>query len=524
MHFVAALDRVPEMRAVLTLFEGVATGAADGYGRMAGKPAATLLHLGPGLGNGLANLHNARKARTPIVNIVGEHATWHTAVDSPLQSDIRTVAANVSPWTRTASSPDTVGADTAEAVITASQGQVATLILPADVSWTSGARPADVDADAEGRAVDADRLQSVAQAIRNAKRPAFLVGGRILREPALSTAAAIAAAAGARVIVETFPARWQRGAGSPVVERLAYLAEVAQVQLADVDCLVLVDAAPPVSFFAYPGRSNAVTADHCAVVDFLAPDHDIADSLEALTDALDLDLETVRPSLNQPTTPGRPIGRLTAKSVCQAIAHTLPENAIVCDEAQTSGTSLPTLTAGAPPHDWLALTGGAIGQGLPLAVGAAAACPNRPVVAVQADGSSMYTIQALWSMAREGLDVTIVLLNNRAYSILNLELGRVGARRGGRRARAQMDLSQPPIDFVSIARGLGVPAVRPMSAAALVDELNRAFAEPGPHLIEVEIPEVLRGWQKQVTPHVLRGLEHLPLRAARRIVRRLLDY
>jgi len=520
MHFVAALDSVPEMRAVLALFEGVATGAADGYARMADTPGATLLHLGPGLGNGLANLHNARKGKVPIVNIVGDHATYHTKYDAQLQSDIETVARNVSSWVRTSEAPQAIAGD-AVAAITAAigpPGQVATLILPADVAWSDGAQPAPAPARATGQAAPAEAVQAAADALRAGNRAALLLGGRALREPALSAAARIAGATGARLLCEVFPTRLERGAGVPAPERLAYVPELASIQLAGLAHLVLADAKAPVSFFAYPGKKSYLVPDGCEVHELAAPAQDVGASLQALAEALDA--HGAAPALQQPSRPDRPHGELTAEKVCQAIGALLPEGAIVSDESQTSGLTLAANTAGAPRHDLLALTGGAIGQGLPVAVGAAVACPDRPVIALEADGSAMYTIQALWTMAREALNVTVVIFNNRSYGILNLELERVGARASGPKAKAQLDLSEPNLDFVAVANGLGVPSVRVDAAERLTEALERALAEPGPHLIEVVVPPVFSPRQLRAMPYALRALSALPRPIAAAVKRR----
>jgi acetolactate synthase I/II/III large subunit len=490
MHFVAALDDVPDMRGVLALFEGVATGAADGYGRMAGRPAATLLHLGPGLGNGLANLHNARRAHTPIVNIVGDHALTHQRYDAQLQSDIETVARNVSSWIRSSASVDEVAGDAAAAVAAAlaPPGSVATLILPADVSWSEGAEVAPPREPPPATAPDPSRVDVAATALRTGEPAALFVGGRAVRGQALDDAARIAAGTGAKLLAETFPARLERGAGRPVVERLSYLGEFASMQLAGLRHLIVVDAPSPVTFFAYPDRPGDLVPEGCRVTVLAAGDDDVPAALAALAVAVDA---PDRPPVQEATRPARPTGPLTADTVAQALGALLPDDAIVSDEANTSGLFAPGHTAGAPPHDWLTLTGGAIGQGLPVALGAAIACPDRPVVALQADGSALYTVQALWTMAREELDVTVVVFNNRAYSVLNMELDRVGGGEPGPRARALFDLSDPPLDFVTLAAGLGVPASRADTAEAFTTQLERALAAPGPRLVEAIVPPIM---------------------------------
>lgn len=520
MHFVAALDSAPEMRAVLALFEGVATGAADGYARMADRPGATLLHLGPGLGNGLANLHNARKGKVPIVNIVGDHATYHTKYDAQLQSDIETVARNVSGWVRTSQSTEALPGDAAEAIAAAQgpPGQVATLILPADVSWSDGAEPAPPPPPASPPVASAEVVDTVAGALRGRGETAILLGGRALRESALVAAGRIAAATGVKVLVEAFPTRLERGAGLPSFERIAYLAELASVQLAGLKHLVLVDAKAPVSFFAYPDQKSYLVPDGCEVHELATPAHDVHASLEALAEALGA--AGTEPARQQPARPAHPQGELTADKVCQAIGAVLPEGAIVSDESLTSGLTLTTHTAGAPRHDVLCVTGGAIGQGLPVAVGAAIACPDRPVFALEGEGSSMYTIQSLWTMAREQLDVTVVIFNNRSYAILNIELQRVGAQGGGPKAKSQLDLAGPDLDFVQLAGGMGVPAVRVNTGEDLAGALDEAVAEPGPHLIEVVVPSVYSGMRLKAMPYGLRALRKLPRPLAKAAKRR----
>ena len=488
MHFVAALDDVPQMRGVLALFEGVATGAADGYARMAERPAAVLLHLGPGLGNGIANLHNARRAASPVVVVVGDHATYHKQYDAPLESDIDALAANVSGWVRRSMKTAELPGDAAAAIIAACgpPGQVATLILPADVSWSDGADPAPPPAPLELRAPDPVAIDAVAAAVRSGQPVGFLVGGRACRAGALAYAGAIAATYGAKLLSETFPARLQRGAGRVAPERLAYLGEMAVAQLEGLAHLVLVDAKSPVSFFAYPDKPSDLVPDGVQIHTLANPGENALAALEAL--AAELGVDGAAAPL---TTAGRPAppdsGPLTADALGLAIGAVLPEDAIVADESNTSGLFISGATAGAPPHDWLTLTGGSIGIGLPLAVGAAVACPDRRVLALEADGSAMYTAQALWTMSREGLDVTTVVLSNRSYAILNMELQRVGATAGGPRARSMLDLHDPDLDFVALATGMGVPATRADTAADFSDQLARALAEPGPNLVEAVI-------------------------------------
>lgn len=490
MHFVAALDAVSEMRAVLGLFEGVVTGAADGYARMAGRPAATLLHLGPGLANGLANLHNARRAATPMVNVVGDHATYHKRFDAPLESDIEALAGTVSGWVRRSASTAAVAGDAAYAVAasTSGAGQVTTLILPADISWADGAEPAPPVPPTAPAAVGDDVVRSIAGVIRSGEPTVLLLGGSGTRERALLAASRVATATGAKPLAETFPARIQRGAGLPAVERLGYLAEQVAYQLTDVKHIVLAGAKSPVSFFAYPGKAGDLVPEGCAVHVLAQPGDDVPGALENLADLVAADTEPAR----QPAArPALPTGELTVQTMAEVVGALLPEGAIVADEANTSGILLPMTTVGAPRHDVLTLSGGAIGQGLPAATGAAIACPDRPVLCLEADGSAMYTLSALWTHARENLNITTVVLSNRAYAILRMELQRVGAEATGPKAAELLDLSRPELDFVSLAGGMGVPATRATTAEELAKQLSASMAEPGPHLIEAMVPAMM---------------------------------
>jgi acetolactate synthase-1/2/3 large subunit len=487
MHFVAALDDIPDMRGVLCLFEGVATGAADGYARMAERPAAVLLHLGPGLGNGIANLHNARRARSPVVNVVGDHATYHKQFDAPLESDIEALASNVSSWVRRSVKTPELAADAAAALAAATgpPGGVATLILPADVSWSEGADPVDPKPSAALRPPDPQAVASAAGALRSGEPTAILVGGLACRADTLAQVGSIGAATGAKLLSETFPTRIQRGAGRVAPERLAYLGEMAAAQLDGMAHLVLVGAKSPVAFFAYPGKPSDLVPDACTVHTLAGPGDDMLAALQALAEELRVGSGGASlTSLGRPEKPES--GPLSAEAFGRAVGALLPEGAIVADESNTSGLFAASATSGCPPHDWLTLTGGSIGIGLPLAVGAAVACPDRKVIALEADGSAMYTSQALWTMAREGLDVTTVVLANRSYAILNMELGRVGAA-AGPRARAMLDLHDPDLDFVALATSMGVPATRADTAVDFSEQLARALSTPGPNLVEAVI-------------------------------------
>jgi acetolactate synthase-1/2/3 large subunit len=486
MHFVAALDRYPGMRSVLTLFEGVASGAADGYGRMAEKPAATLLHTGPGLANGLANFHNARKAKTPVLSIVGDQATSHRRYDAPLSADVAAFARTVSGWLRSAADARSVAADGAAALAAARTppGQIATLILPADCAWSEAEAAAAPQPPPQRATAAPEAVAAAAAALRSREPAVMLMTGQALLENGLAMASRIAGATGARLLSQTFNARLQRGAGRAPIEPLPYFAEAAVAALEGTRHLILVGAQPPVSFFAYPDTPSWLTPARCAIHALAGPGDDADAALAALAD--ELGAASHPPALQQAIPAELPSGEITPEAVHRSIAALLPEHAIVSDEGITGGFGMLHLTRAAPPHDWLQLMGGAIGQGLPLATGAALACPDRKVICLEGDGSAMYTLQALWTQAREGLDVTSVIFANHRYAILEVELARVGAQPGPQ-ARSNYFIGNPDLDFVQLARGLGVSAARASSA----DEFNQHFAaamrEPGPHLIEVPL-------------------------------------
>lgn len=489
MHFVAALDEIEGMRCVLCLFEGVVSGAALGYAAMAGKPASTLLHLGPGLGNALANVHNAKKGNLPMVNIVGDHATYHLEYDAPLTSDIAGIAGTVSHWVHSSAAPADIARDAAEAVQQAGTGQIATLILPADVSWGDNPEgPAPAPAPASPSPVPADKLTEAASLLRADRETVILVGGRDLNEARGLQLARLAEATGARVLTETFPPRVRRGAGTARIERLPYLAELAIEELKSTEQLLLVGCSSPVSFFAYPNVPSVLEPEGCRVFPLAGPNDDIDAALASLLAEFDaVDREVPLRPLEVPPAPS---GALDANTAAQAFAHYLPEEAIVIDEGITTGLSCFPYSANARPHDWVNLPGGSIGFGLPAAVGAAIACPERKVICLEGDGSAMYTIQSLWTMAREDLDVTVLLFNNRKYSILELEFARTGARGGkpGPKAASSLDISSPDMDFASMARGMGVQAVVATTAEEFSEALATAMAQNGPFLIDARIP------------------------------------
>ena len=487
MPLVAALDAIPGMRSVLGLFEGVCTGAADGYARMADKPALTLLHLGPGFANGIANLHNARRARSPIVNVVGDHATWHRAADAPLTSDIVSLANPVSRWVREVKSATSLAADTAAAIAAAGHapGKVATLIVPSDCQWSPAGDAAQPLAIAAlPQAADSAITKSAELLRAHGANAVLFMGAQATRDRGLKAAARIAAKTGCRLMCETFPARIERGGALPFVEKLPYFPEQATESLAKSAAVLLAGALAPVAFFGYPNLPSGLIPEGRPTVTLAPPLEDAAVALEALADLIGAGREVAAPAAQRPT---RPIGKLDATTIGAAIAGLMPNNCIVMDEAATTGLPFFGASLGAPAHTYLALTGGAIGQGLPCATGAAVACPDRKVIAFQADGSGMYTVQALWTQAREKLDVTTLICNNRRYRILQVELARAGITEPGRTARSLTSLAEPEINWSAMATGMGVPAVRVETAETLCVELERALKERGPNLIEMLI-------------------------------------
>lgn len=487
MQLVAAIDKHPKMRGVLGLFEGVVTGAADGYGRMADKPAATLLHLGPGFANGAANLHNARRGRTPVVNLVGDHASYHREYDAPLTSDIEGAARPFSDWVKTSSSADALAADGAQAVAEALRypGAVATLIAPANFAWEDAKGAAPVTRAPTPPHTDAPMIAKAAAALNAGEPSALFLGGMALREEALHEAGRIAEATGARILCETFTSRLQRGAGRVPVERLPYFAEMAVDYLNGLKRLVFVGAKPPVAFFAYPGKPGWLSPEDAEIIELADARTDALHALRALADALGAPKTHGRAQGS--FIPPKMSGKLDPAGVAAALAELTPKDAIIVDEAVTAGMAIYPMTMGAAPHDWLSVTGGAIGQGLPNGIGAAIACPTRKVICLQADGSAMYTVQALWTMAREKLDVTTIILNNASYAILNIELARVGAQNPGPKALSLLDLSNPMIDWVELSHGLGVPAVRAKTAEEFRAALKEALEIKGPRLVEADL-------------------------------------
>ncbi|WP_137389983.1 acetolactate synthase large subunit [Rhodoligotrophos defluvii] len=489
MHFVAALDRKPAMRCVLGLFEGVVTGAADGYARMAERPAATLLHLGPGLANGLANIHNARRARTPMVNIVGDHATYHLQHDAPLTSDIESLARPMSHWVGRAVRAEDVRQTVEQAYLAAcTTPGIATMILPADAAWNSIAPEEIVPvAMPAPRPAPPDRIAQAVTALRSGRRAALLIGGAANRGKALQMAGRITQALGVDLFAQR-SGRNEGGAGRVAPKPIPYRVDSAIAALSHLDVVVLCGATAPVGFFAYPGKPSTLLPEECEVVTLASLGEDLEATLAHLADALGVrpDAPVATPSLTTPDLP-MPTGRLTADAVSTVIARLLPENAIVCDESITSGGAFHALAPGARPHEVLPLMGGAIGIGTPLAAGAAIACPDRKVVGLQADGSAMYTIQGLWTQARENLDVVTVVYSNRAYAILQDEMKNVGVNSFGRNASRMLNLDEPALDWLSLARSFGVDAARAETAEELDKLFSGALSNRGPFLIEAVI-------------------------------------
>jgi acetolactate synthase-1/2/3 large subunit len=477
MHFVAALDRVPEMRGILCLFEGVCSGAADGYARMTGKPAATLLHLGPGLANGLANFHNAKKARTPIVNLVGEHSTKHQQYDAPLSGDIDAFCAPVSAKTVRLESAIAMGSTTAEVISAARAypGRIVSMIIAADYSWSESG-PAGY------------APPPVPPPLPEVKRDfplgtGFLLGGHTLIGKGLELAARLAAA-GYKVFADRNTARVESGRGRFQPPRIAYFPGPAQAQLAGLKDLVLVEAKNPVSFFGYPDESSLLAPEGCRVHTLAGIEEDGIGVLEALglpeAPALELGPLPVLPD---------PDGPLTLDSIGETIAALLPEDSIICDEMISCSPQVMGHLARAAKFDFLPVTGGSIGQGLPVATGAAVACPDRKVVCLEGDGSAMYTSQSLWTMAREQMDVVIVIFNNRRYRILDIEMKRTGAPGFGPMSNDMVDLTRPELDFVKLSEAMGVPATRATTLREFIDQFGAGMREKGPRLIDLQIAQ-----------------------------------
>jgi acetolactate synthase-1/2/3 large subunit len=490
LPIVTAFESSPGIKVYLGLFEGVCTGAADGYGRMLDKPAMTLLHLGPGFANGIANLHNARRAKSPVVNVVGEHATWHLNSDPPLAMDIEKLVRTVSGWWRTSTSAQGLAADVAELVAAARRGQVATLIVPNDFQLAEGEdRPAST-CTVSFDPVDPHSIEAAASRLKTDRKVALMLGGRALRKDGLKIVSRIRKAIGCDLFCHFLPGYIDCGLGLPPVKRIPHFPGQATSLLSSYRAVLFAGAGEPVTFFGYPGVRGRILNEDQERITLCTDRQDVVEALECLADTLGASTNftdgiSELTKLRRPTLPD---GNLTAEKACLTLAALQPENAIIVDEAISSGHFYDPLTAGLPPHTVLPGSGGSIGFGIPCATGAAVACPDRPVINLQADGSALYTVQALWTQAREGLNVTTLICSNRSYSILQAELNRAGTTSYGPKARALTELTQPVMDWVKIAEGFGVPGKTVSTAEALVRELRKALAEPGPHLIEMLLP------------------------------------
>ncbi|MFZ1982245.1 MAG: acetolactate synthase large subunit [Smithella sp.] len=485
LPLAVALDTVGGIRPVLCLFEGVCTGAADGYARMLQKPAMVLLHLGPGLANGIANLHNAKRAHSKIVTVVGEHSTWHRASDPPLTMNIESLAQTVSGWQRTCRSTDHPGQEMTDAIEAAQKGQIATLIVPFDLQTNNYSPSAVIPPYNRVKpSVSGDTVKKAADLLKSGKKAALFLGSKYIGRNELMAAARIKQACGCDLITDNFPARIERGAGLPDVSRIPYLPELAMDMLSKYDTFVFAGAKEPVAFFGYEGIPANYLKDEQKKLHLSTPHQDLLEVLEMLADELGAP-EVLDPGMvTSLKIPQIPTGALNPAKICQAIAALQPQGAIIVDEAVTTSFMYYPVTAGVLPFSLLTLTGGAIGQGAPCATGAAIACPDRPVINFQADGAGMYTLQALWTQAREGLNVTTLICSNSSYDILKIEYGRLKVTPGECALRLT-DLSG--IDWVSLGKGMGVPSVKVTTADELSKELGRALNEPGPHLIQMII-------------------------------------
>lgn len=488
MHMVAAIGQTEGMRSILSLFEGVCTGAADGYGRMAGKPACTLLHLGPGLSNGSANLHNARKANSPVLNLIGDHATYHKAFDAPLTSDIITLAQPVSHWVRSVKDAPSLPGDAADAVVAANAkpGCISTLIVPANAAWDESVEPVGKREVPATPKASPKAISKAAELLTNGKPTLLLMGNMALTEDCLAMADKIAQATGARIFCDTFVTRVARGEGRCEIERLGYFAEQATEQLKGIEQYIMVGTKAPVAFFAYPGKPSEFYPKDATLHVMADIPEDAAAALSDLVDELDAGGHEPRRIKMKKPAPGE--GELSPRTLAESFAHYLPTDAIVVDEGATAGGGCYPATAAAEPHDWLSLTGGSIGYGLPTAIGAAVACPDRKVVCIHGDGGAMYTIQSLWTMARENLDICVIILANRKYQILQVELARVGAQSMNKKTLDMLDIGNPDLNFVQMAEGMGVKAARATTAEEFNKLYTEALAQRGPRLIEAIMP------------------------------------
>ena len=486
MHLVTALDGEPRIRSVLCLFEGVATGAADGFARVSGVPAMTLLHLGAGYLNGGANIHNAGRASTPMINVIGDHAVPHLKHDAPLTSDIMGLAGPNSGWIKSADKVADTGRLASEA-FAASYGPKpgpVSLLLPADSAWDEGGIHGPAVRAPHLRQVPEETIAAAASALQSATKPVLLINGSALGEAGLVAASRLKAA-GVRVMTDTFFWKLRRGAGVFAPERMQYFAEMAMADLEGSDLMLIAGTNVPVAFFSYPGKPSVLVPEDCATFDLGGAETDSAATLVALADALGAEAAApvqVLAALEPPT------GELNAGTVAESLVRHMPEDAIVSDDGVSNGLASYVATEQARQHDWMMLTGGAIGQGMPLALGAAIAAPDRKVICLSGDGAGMYTNQALWSMAREGADVTTIVFVNHSYRILNIELYRTGAGNPSPTAKNMLSIGGPDIDWVGLSQSMGVPAVEAATAEEFDAALADAVAAPGPRLIAAIVP------------------------------------
>ncbi len=485
LPLVAAFDTVSGIRPVLGLFEGVCTGAADGYGRMTQKPAMTLLHLGPGFANGIANLHNARRAKTPVFNVIGEHASWHLAADPPLNMDIKSLAKPVSGWLKTSRSVNTLAKDTAEALNATLYGQISTLIVPADYQWSDYNGEEIALPKFKFEPLNRKKIQAAASLIKKSAKPALILGGRALRKEALITAAKIKAATGCDLLMVTFPAYLDRGAGLPLLKRIPYFPEQASALLAEYDSFVLAGAEEPVAFFGYKGGQSFYLNTKQKKIRIDGDKQDTTLALEELADTLGVraNIDTASVLANYKL-PEMPAGKLNSQKLGAALACLQPEDCIIVEEGVTAGAPYYALAQTLKPHCHMSLTGGAIGMGMPCALGAALACPDRQIINIEADGSAMYTVQALWSQAHEKTNVITIICSNRKYFTIEFECRRAGITSLGEAAAALIKMDDPPIDWIALGKSMNVPSVCVATAEDFSRELKVALNEPGPHLIE----------------------------------------
>lgn len=486
LALVAALDAVKSIRPVLGLFEGVCTGAADGYGRIRQKPAMTLLHLGPGFANGIANLHNARRARTPILNIVGDHTTWIKPYDPPLNMDIPSLTRTVSGWQKEIESADEVSDDTAQAVAASWYGQIATLIIPADFQSAAVQKDQIASPSFAFRPIEEEALPYAVSLIQEARKPALILGGRALRGKGLTAAAQIKAKTGCELFMATFPAFYEAGAGLPLLQRIPYFPEAAKKMLKNNDAFILVGTNEPAAFFGYAEGDTAFLPQKAPRMRLDTAKQDAAEALEYLSFVLGPDVgpAELRRVLAEQSIPDLPQGPLNAPNLCAAIAALQPAGCIVVEEGISSGAFYYAYSPFLKPYSHLTLTGGSIGMGMPVALGAALAAPDCQVINIEADGSAMYTLQALWTQAREKANVITILCSNRRYFTIELECLRAGYDTLSDRAKSLMTLDSPNLDWVGLSRGMGVPAVSVNTSEGFIRSFQAALQEPGPHLIE----------------------------------------